>query len=117
VIGLRQINIGLINREFTWQEIIEALEFEKCRVWPLFLDGSSAKSYKQRSSGVIYIPCPSYREMTPSCVLNPKTHKFHCYGCGIFGNKLDFVWLVTRLKPQRFFRSLLNDKHQDQLLL
>lgn len=37
------------------------------------------------------ISCPFHQERTPSCHLYPKTNTYKCFGCGAFGDSIDFV--------------------------
>lgn len=43
-----------------------------------------------RSGGGWFVPCPFHNEKTPSCSINNKRQKFHCYGCGAAGDPFDY---------------------------
>ena len=35
--------------------------------------------------------CPLHSEKTPSFCVNPEKQSFKCYGCGKYGDAIDFV--------------------------
>jgi len=44
---------------------------------------------KPNQSG--FINCPFHNEKTPSCKINKKNNRWHCFGCGRDGDAIDFV--------------------------
>lgn len=47
---------------------------------------------KLRKAGSIYKGlCPFHNEKTPSFTVSEAKQRFHCYGCGVGGNAIDFV--------------------------
>jgi len=48
-----------------------------------------------KKQGVNYVGlCPFHNEKTPSFIVNPKKNKFHCFGCGVDGDKEEFERLL-----------------------
>lgn len=45
----------------------------------------------KRSGGLLKGCCPFHQEKTPSFVVYPDDHSFHCFGCQAHGNAIDFV--------------------------
>jgi DNA primase len=41
--------------------------------------------------------CPFHHEKTPSFTVNPKTQRFHCFGCEEKGDAVDFIMKLKRL--------------------
>lgn len=65
--------------------------------------------FRVRLTGTIVIRCPFHTERTPSCMLWPKSGRFHCHGCGHDGDKIDFLcgFYTWRYIPiQDFIASL-----------
>jgi DNA primase catalytic core len=53
--------------------------------------------------------CPFHEEKTPSFTVYPKTNSFHCFGCGVSGDTIEFIQLKEKctkheaiLKAQEF---------------
>jgi hypothetical protein len=68
--------------------------------WPQILTYLKL-DFKIRSTGVVSALCPFHREKTPSVRLWEKSGQFRCHGCGVGGDKVDFVgWFygVTSLE-------------------
>lgn len=42
-----------------------------------------------------FAPCPVHEEKTPSCQVDDRTGRFHCFGCGAGGDIFDY-WQRTR---------------------
>ena len=58
--------------------------------------------------------CPFHEEKTPSFTIYPKTNTFHCFGCGISGDTIEFIQLkenITKheaiLKAQSYVSSIV----------
>jgi hypothetical protein len=60
-----------------WEQVLHALK--------LF------SSFKQRSTGVLVGRCVFHQEKTPSLHFYPDSKRFHCYGCGVDGDMVEFV--------------------------
>jgi DNA primase len=41
--------------------------------------------------------CPFHQEKTPSFTIYPKTNTFHCFGCGISGDTIEFIQLKENI--------------------
>jgi DNA primase catalytic core len=41
--------------------------------------------------------CPFHQEETPSFTIYPKTNTFHCFGCGISGDTIEFIQLKENI--------------------
>lgn len=41
--------------------------------------------------------CPFHQEKTPSFTVYPKTNTFHCFGCGISGDTIEFIQLKENI--------------------
>lgn len=41
--------------------------------------------------------CPFHSEKTPSFTIYPKTNTFHCFGCGISGDTIEFIQLKENI--------------------
>ncbi len=42
-------------------------------------------------------PCPFHDEKTPSFVVNPSRGNYHCFGCGVHGDSINFVMEYEKL--------------------
>ena len=42
--------------------------------------------------------CPFHGEKTPSFIVNPERHMYHCFGCGAGGSVIDFVMAADGLE-------------------
>lgn len=40
--------------------------------------------------------CPFHKEKTPSFTVYPKTNSFHCFGCGVSGDTIEFIQLKEK---------------------
>lgn len=49
------------------------------------------KTELRKRGPLLYGLCPFHKEITPSFAVNPKTQRFHCYGCGADGNVFSFI--------------------------
>lgn len=52
--------------------------------------------------------CPFHQEKTPSCMIYPSTQHFKCFGCGAYGDALDFI---IRLKHLTFIEAVTELAH------
>ncbi|OIJ22008.1 hypothetical protein BKP45_04850 [Anaerobacillus alkalidiazotrophicus] len=43
---------------------------------------------KRRGKNFVAL-CPFHSERTPSFTMNPRTNKYRCFGCGIYGSQID----------------------------
>ncbi len=50
--------------------------------------------------------CPFHHEKTPSFVVNPDKQIFHCFGCGVGGNVVNFVMKQERMEFPEAIRFL-----------
>ncbi len=76
------------------------------------------KKSLDKYSRSIKILCPSHKEDTPSCSLDPFRNIFNCMGCGTGGNVYDFVFQhfkrmnysdkLARQKTAKFFKKNFN---------
>jgi DNA primase len=41
--------------------------------------------------------CPFHKEKTPSFTIYPKTNTFHCFGCGVSGDTIEFIQLKENI--------------------
>ena len=41
--------------------------------------------------------CPFHQDKTPSFVIYPKTNTFHCFGCGVNGDVIEFIQLKENM--------------------
>lgn len=64
--------------------------------------------YKTRKSGVIVILCVYHKEKTASLHLWPESGRFHCHGCGVDGDKIDFCAAMTSSKTLVQLASLFD---------
>lgn len=42
--------------------------------------------------------CPFHNEKTPSFSVSPEKQFYHCFGCGVHGNAIDFIMEYDRLE-------------------
>lgn len=63
-------------------------------LWQVVLEHCKIPVAKQRPSGDLYILCPFHNERTPSCRISQKYQTFKCFGCGVAGDQLDFLFLL-----------------------
>ena len=60
--------------------------------------------------------CPFHEESTPSFTVYPKTNTFHCFGCGVSGDTIEFIQLKEKLSKHEAilkaqdFAGILSDK-------
>ena len=38
------------------------------------------------TNNIVKLLCPFHTEKTPSCIIDYRTLRFHCFGCGVTGN-------------------------------
>ncbi len=50
--------------------------------------------------------CPFHHEKTPSFVVNPDKQIFHCFGCGVGGNVVNFIMKQERMEFPEAIRFL-----------
>lgn len=50
--------------------------------------------------------CPFHHEKTPSFIVNPDKQIFHCFGCGVGGNVINFVMKQERMEFPEAIRFL-----------
>ena len=50
--------------------------------------------------------CPFHHEKTPSFIVNPDKQIFHCFGCGVGGNVVNFVMKQERMEFPEAIRFL-----------
>ena len=50
--------------------------------------------------------CPFHHEKTPSFIVNPDKQIFHCFGCGVGGNVVNFVMRQERMEFPEAIRFL-----------
>jgi len=65
--------------------------------------------------------CPFHQEKTPSFTVYPKTNSFHCFGCDVSGDTIEFIQLKEKcnkheaiLKAQNFIGVPPNIKDPDK---
>jgi hypothetical protein len=44
----------------------------------------------RRLGSGLFMCCPFHEEKTPSCKIDTDTQKFHCFGCGVRGDRIDY---------------------------
>ncbi|MBU0550286.1 DNA primase [Myxococcota bacterium] len=60
-----------------------------------------------RKAGTIYKGlCPFHGEKTPSFIVTPERRSYHCFGCGMHGNAIDFLMEHERLSFPEAVRAL-----------
>ena len=42
--------------------------------------------------------CPFHNEKSPSFIVSPDRQTYHCFGCGVHGNAIDFMMEYERLE-------------------
>lgn len=120
VVLLSQLTRGIINKKVNWTEAVLSLAtpynyFLKYIDNGYFLTETYGEIYcddmksvlkkiendivnviskyiKLEKSGENYkCCCPFHSEKTPSFIISPEKQIFHCFGCGVGGNYLDFL--------------------------
>ncbi|MCK9371954.1 MAG: DNA primase [Sulfuricurvum sp.] len=74
------------------QDSIEAL---KARLDIVDVVGSYIEL--KRAGASFKAPCPFHDEKSPSFVVNPARQKYHCFGCGVGGDSINFVMEYEKL--------------------
>jgi DNA primase len=74
------------------QDSIEAL---KARLDIVDVVGSYVELKRAGSS--FKAPCPFHDEKSPSFTVNPGRQKYHCFGCGVGGDSINFVMEYEKL--------------------
>jgi len=74
------------------QDSIEAL---KARLDIVDVVGSYIELKRAGSS--FKAPCPFHDEKSPSFTVNPSRQKYHCFGCGVGGDSINFVMEYEKL--------------------
>lgn len=83
---------------------IEAL---KARIDIIDIVGSYVELKK---AGANYkAPCPFHDEKSASFVVSPQKQKYHCFGCGVDGNGIDFVMEYKKLTFAEAVEDIAND--------
>ena len=54
--------------------------------------------------------CPFHSEKTPSLNVNPATGTFHCFGCGVGGDVIEFVQAIGKGESFRYAALTLADR-------
>jgi len=44
----------------------------------------------RRLGSGLFLCCPFHEEKSPSCKIDPDTDKFHCFGCSVRGDRIDY---------------------------
>ena len=57
----------------------------------------SGRTVYARSGSKGLALCPFHQEKTPSFMLDAKSERFHCYGCGISGSVQEFRELIAEV--------------------
>lgn len=72
----------LIKKDYIQNKLLPAVSIEEV-----------IESYvKLKKQGVNYTCCcPFHNEKTPSFIVSPSKGIFKCFGCGVYGNALDFI--------------------------
>lgn len=79
----------------------------RCKEYDLYRKG------REEKAGGVWIACPFHSEEAPSLSFNQERGIWHCFGCGVGGNYLDFVYLLTseikgeEVSRERFFDNFL----------
>lgn len=51
----------------------------------------ASDGHELRTTGAgLFTCCPFHEEKSPSCKVDPNTEKFHCFGCGVRGDRIDY---------------------------
>jgi twinkle protein len=67
---------------------------------------------KLKKSGSYYITkCPFHDEKTPSFKVKPKDNHFKCFGCGAYGDMIDFIVKYKSLSFQDAVRYIASQKN------
>lgn len=74
------------------QDSIEAL---KARLDIVDVVGSYIEL--KRAGANFKAPCPFHDEKSPSFTINPARQKYHCFGCGVGGDSINFVMEYEKL--------------------
>lgn len=74
--------IDAIKERATLLDMIEELNIRKTR----------------SGAGRYVILCPFHDEKTPSCMIYIKEDKYHCFGCGVHGDVIDFYQGILDLE-------------------
>jgi DNA primase len=74
------------------QDSIEAL---KARLDIVDVVGSYIEL--KRAGASFKAPCPFHDEKSPSFTVNPSRQKYHCFGCGVGGDSINFVMEYEKL--------------------
>lgn len=86
------------------QTSIEAL---KARIDIIDIVGSYLELKK--AGGNHKAPCPFHGEKSASFVVNPQKQIYHCFGCGVHGNGIDFVMEYKKLTFAEAVEDIAND--------
>jgi DNA primase len=65
----------------------------------------SPERWDGASDYMIGCPCPDHEDSTPSCIVHPRTDRWHCFGCGVHGDVLD---LVSRTEGVTSLRNIVD---------
>lgn len=74
------------------QELIQKVR-EAHKIETLFEEITGARL--QRSGSTYKTLCPFHDERTPSCIVNPATGTYKCYGCHAYGDAITLIMEKT----------------------
>ncbi len=65
---------------------------------------------REEKAGGIWITCPFHKDEAPSLSFSPRKGIWHCFGCDLGGNYLDFVYLYeTEVEGKKFSHEVFMD--------
>jgi hypothetical protein len=62
----------------------------------------------RRSGGTLHGLCPFHEERTPSFTIWVAKNRFKCFGCGVFGDSIDYVCRTEKLEFLDAVKLMLN---------
>ena len=76
----------------------------RCKEYALYRKG------REEKAGGVWIACPFHSEEAPSLSFNQEKGIWHCFGCGVGGNYLDFLYLLnSEVKREGMSREVFFD--------